>query len=130
MGVTVIKRELNRELLEAYKNFGCHIISSTFEILMLWAQPYTTYPKGQVAAIQNELPLLVDMEIYEIYGFFYRSEGNDNSGLEALIKGLELTLEAEPFVAKARPMLLKSFQEINRFRRHRHLETFDFPSLP
>jgi hypothetical protein len=97
---------------------------------MLWAQAYDAYPKSQLLAIQNDLPLLVDQEIYEIYGFFYRTEGNETCGLEALIKGLELTLETGPFVAKAKPLLLKSFKEINRFRRHRHLEVFEFPDLP
>ena len=118
-----------KELANAYRDFGCHLIYSTFEELELWSKPISQYDHKQLEEIQLPLPNMDDLSAVQYFYFFFARSEQETSGLEALIEGLELQLKGAPFVAKATPLLRRAFSNINSHRESVGLPELEFPKF-
>jgi len=114
MSVTTTTSEpKSTELLLVYKNFGCQMIASAFEVLQSWAQPHIQYSKGQQKQLLEQDPKQLDL--YNLYIFFMACEG-EPSGLDTIVKRFELNIPLQQFEHKTKPLLKFAFMEANRFR--------------
>lgn len=118
-----------KELATAYRDFGCHLIYSTFEELELWSKPYNQYDKAQLSEIQTPLPDVDNLTAVQYYYFFYPKSETQISGLESLIQGLELQIKSAQFVVKAGPLLRRAFVNINDYREKVGLPELKFPKV-
>ncbi len=120
--------EQPRELLDAYKNFGCQLISSAFESLELWGMVCENYNKYQKDELLDSTIPMEESEVYDLILFFCEVNGK-RSGIETLIEGLELNLDADVFKQRAIPKLKLAIESVNKFRRYYSKVPWAFPPV-
>jgi hypothetical protein len=113
VSTTQAQEPKSTELLLVYKNFGCQMIASAFEVLQSWAQPHAQYSKGQQKQLLETDPKQLDL--YNLYIFFIPCE-EQPSGLDTIVRRFELELPLAQFEQKTKPLLKFAFMEANRFR--------------
>ena len=112
------------DIEHAYRTFACHLIATVFEDLKAWAVPYSEFKAAQRAQLQKEFE---NTDLLEIFAFFVGSPG-ELSGMNNLIQGLELKLDANRVVVPVLPLLRKALAEANLFRESRGLEPYPHPA--
>lgn len=123
-------KHLSKDVIHAYKEFGCHIIQASFQVLELWSQPFQDYSREQILELKSEELNLDSLEIYQSYLFFHSNpKTKEPSGLQAIVQGLELELDVNKLATKANPLLRKAFNEVNKYRLHHRLPIIELPKV-